>query len=90
MPTTHPSVEKTAEKAFLLSDRVQLCSAEAREEGMETASVCVCVREREKERESERKRERERASESERERERQKKSMMSACVGADLVDVCLS
>ena len=30
MPTTRPSVERTAEKAFLLSDRVSLSSAEAR------------------------------------------------------------
>ena len=28
-PTTRPSVERTAEKAFTLSDRVQLSSAEA-------------------------------------------------------------
>jgi hypothetical protein len=31
-PTTHPSVERTAKKAFLLSDRVSLSSAEARVE----------------------------------------------------------
>ena len=29
-PTTRPSVERTAEKSYLLSDRVQLSSAEAR------------------------------------------------------------
>ena len=33
--TTHPSVQRTAGKAFLLSDRVLLSSAEAREEGIQ-------------------------------------------------------
>ena len=33
-PTTRPSVESTAVKAFLLSDRVSLSSAEARLEGI--------------------------------------------------------
>jgi len=33
-PTTRPSVERTAEKAFLLPDRVLLSSAEARVEGI--------------------------------------------------------
>ena len=41
MPTTRPSVERTAEKAFLLSDRVSLSSAEAREEGIKGGSVGV-------------------------------------------------
>jgi hypothetical protein len=41
MPTTRPSVERTAEKAFLLSDRVSLSSAEAREEGIQGGSVGV-------------------------------------------------
>ena len=35
-PTIRPSVERTAEKAFLLSDRVKLSSAEARVERMIT------------------------------------------------------
>ena len=39
MPTTRPSVERTAEKAFLLSDRVSLSSAEAREEGIQGGST---------------------------------------------------
>ena len=38
MPTTRPSVERTAEKASLLSDRVSLSSAEAREEGIQIGS----------------------------------------------------
>jgi hypothetical protein len=38
-PTTRPPVERTAEKAFLLSDRVLLSSAEAREEGIQGGSV---------------------------------------------------
>ena len=37
-PTPRPSVERTAEKAFLLSDRVSLSSAEAREEGIQGGS----------------------------------------------------
>ena len=41
MPTTRPSVERTAEKAFLLSDRVSLFSAEAREEGIKGGSIGV-------------------------------------------------
>ena len=41
MPTTRPSVERTAEKAFLLSDRVSLSSAEAREEGIQGGSLGV-------------------------------------------------
>jgi hypothetical protein len=41
MPTTRRSVEGTAEKAFLLSDRVELSSAEAREEGIQGGSVGV-------------------------------------------------
>jgi len=40
-PTTRPSVEKTADKAFLLSDRVQLSSAEARVKEMKGGSVGV-------------------------------------------------
>ena len=36
-----PAVEKTAEKAFLLPDRVQLSSAEARVEGIVGDSVGV-------------------------------------------------
>ena len=40
-PTTRPSVERTAEKAFLLSDRVSLSSAEAREEGIQGGSLGV-------------------------------------------------
>ena len=34
-PTPRPSVERTAEKTILLSDRVSLSSAEAREEGVQ-------------------------------------------------------
>ena len=41
MPTTRPSVKRTAEKAFLLSDRVELSSAEAREEGIQGGSLGV-------------------------------------------------
>jgi hypothetical protein len=41
MPTTRPSVERTAEKACLLSDRVSLSSAEAREEGIQGGSLGV-------------------------------------------------
>ena len=41
MPTTRPYVERTAEKAFLLSDRVSLSSAEAREEGIQGGSLRV-------------------------------------------------
>ena len=40
-PTTRPSVERTAEKAFMLSDRVQLSSAEARVEEIKGGSVGV-------------------------------------------------
>jgi hypothetical protein len=40
-PTTRPSVERTAEKAFMLSDRVELSSAEARVEGIVGGSVGV-------------------------------------------------
>ncbi len=41
MPTTRPSVERTAEKAFLLSDRVELSSAEARVEEIVGGSLGV-------------------------------------------------
>ena len=41
MPTTRPSVERTAKKACLLLDRVSLSSAEAREEGIQGGSVGV-------------------------------------------------
>ena len=41
MPTTRPSVERTAEKACLLSDRVSLSSAKAREEGIQGGSLGV-------------------------------------------------
>jgi hypothetical protein len=40
-PTTRPSPERTAGKAFLLSDRVSLSSAEARVEGRKGGSVGV-------------------------------------------------
>ena len=40
-PTTPPSVKRTAEKAFMLSDRVSLSSAEARVEYMVGGSVGV-------------------------------------------------
>ena len=40
-PTTRPSVERTAEKALLLSDRVQLSSAKTRVEGIQCGSVGV-------------------------------------------------
>ena len=39
--TTRPSVERTAKKPFLLSDRVQLSSAKARAEGIKGGSVGV-------------------------------------------------
>ena len=38
-PTTRPSVERTAKKACLLSDRVLLSSAEARDEGIQGGSL---------------------------------------------------
>ena len=38
-PTTRPSVERTTDKAFLLSDRVELSSAKARVEGIR-GGVC--------------------------------------------------
>ena len=41
MPTTRRSVEGTAEKAFLLSDRASLSSAEAREEGIQGGPLGV-------------------------------------------------
>ena len=40
-PTTRPSVEWTAEKAFMLSDRVKLSSAEARVKKIKSGSVEV-------------------------------------------------
>ena len=40
-PTTRPSVERTAEKAFMLSDRVWLSSAEARVEKIKGRFVGV-------------------------------------------------
>ena len=39
--TTRPSVERTAEKAFMLSDRVQLSSAETRVKEKVDGSVGV-------------------------------------------------
>ena len=40
-PTTRLSVERTADKACLLSDRVELSSAEAREEGVQGGPLGV-------------------------------------------------
>ena len=40
-PTTRPSVGRTAKKDFLLSDRVEFSSAEAREEGIKGGSLGV-------------------------------------------------
>ena len=40
-PTTRPFAERTAGKAFLLSDRVQLFSAETRAKGIKGGSVGV-------------------------------------------------
>jgi WD40 repeat protein len=40
-PTTRPSVERTAEKAFLLSGRVKLSSVQARAEGIKGGSLGV-------------------------------------------------
>jgi len=40
-PTTRPAVEKTAEKVFMLSDRVELSSAEARVAEIKDGSVGV-------------------------------------------------
>ena len=42
-PTTRPSVERTADKAFFLSDRVYLSSAEARVEGTKGGYVACRV-----------------------------------------------
>ena len=38
---TRPSIERTAEKAFMLSDRIKLSSAEAHVEGIVGGSVGV-------------------------------------------------
>ena len=40
-PTTRPSVERTAERALMLLDRVKLSSAKARVEGIKGGSVGV-------------------------------------------------
>ena len=40
-PTTRPSVERTSEKAFMLSDRVELSMAEARVEKIKGCPVTV-------------------------------------------------
>ena len=40
-PTTRPSIDRTADKAFLRSDRIQPSSAEARVEGIVGGSVGV-------------------------------------------------
>ena len=41
-PKTRPSVERTADKAFLLSDRLELSSAEARVEEIKGGSLQAC------------------------------------------------